>query len=60
MYKVIASFVDLDDGKRYRKGDTFPNKSAKRLAELSSSNNKLKKPLIEKVADEKATRKRSK
>ena len=53
MYKVIKPFYDLQDGIDYKTGDTFPRKgkaTQKRLAELSSKENKRGEPLIEKVA----------
>ena len=51
-YIVIEKFLDLQDGSyRYKVGDTFPrsglNVSDERLDELSSTQNKLNKPLIE-------------
>lgn len=54
MYKVIVSFVDLQDNLFvYKVGDTFPRKGLKvseeRYKELSSSENKRNIPLIEKV-----------
>lgn len=58
MYKVITAFSDLTDNNYpYSVGATYPrngvNVSEKRLAELSSKNNRRKMPLIEKVADKK-------
>lgn len=55
-YKVIHYFTDLQDFNHpYNVGDTFPrvgmNVSSARLAELSSSNNKQKKPLIKLVEE---------
>lgn len=55
MYRVICAFNDLTDGKRlYPVGAEYPAKGIQptedRIAELLSSNNKLGKPLIEKVA----------
>lgn len=55
MYKVISYFTDLQDKDfAYEVGDVFPRKglkvSAERYAELSGSNNKQGKPLIEKIA----------
>lgn len=57
MYKVIAAFVDLQDGKHpYRVGDVFPRKgltvTAERLEELAGNKNRLHKPLIEAVQQE--------
>lgn len=62
MYIVINLFADLQDKKHvYKPGDVFPRAgvevSDKRLAELSGSNNKQGKPLIEKIEDETATAK---
>ena len=58
-YKVIHNFFDLQDNDHsYQVGDKFPRQGAvaneNRLKELSSENNRLKKPLIElvKVASE--------
>lgn len=55
-YKVINYFEDLQDFNHpYKVGDVFPrlgmNVSEARLMELSSSNNRRKKPLIEFVND---------
>lgn len=55
MYRVICAFNDLrDDGRLYPIGAEYPAKGIQptedRIAELLSSNNKLGKPLIEKVA----------
>ncbi len=57
-YKVIHCFSDLQDNNYvYCVGATFPrngfNVSQNRLEQLSSSNNKQGKPLIEFVADKK-------
>lgn len=54
MYKVIHQFLDLkDENHHYKVGDAYPRNgkraSAKRVAELSGSENKIGKPLIEKV-----------
>lgn len=56
MYKVINKFADLQDNKyRYNIGDIYPREgyepTAGRVAELSGSNNKQKKPLIEEVIE---------
>lgn len=56
MYKVINYFADLQDKNHpYNVGDTFPRAGLEvtedRLAELSGSNNKQGKPLIEKVEE---------
>ena len=55
-YKVINYFEDLQDFNHpYKVGDMFPRLGMKvseaRLKELSSSNNRRKKPLIELVKD---------
>lgn len=57
-YRVIHTFVDLSDSHYiYRTGDSFPrdggNASADRIAELTSVNNKIGKPVIEAVPGEK-------
>ncbi|MCJ1667853.1 Rho termination factor N-terminal domain-containing protein [Staphylococcus sp. NRL 19/737] len=57
MYKVIEYFTDLqDDNHAYNVGDTFPRKdltvSKERLTELSTSNNRQNKPLIERVDEQ--------
>lgn len=57
-FKAIAVFRDLqDDNYRYAPGDTFPREgkkvSKKRLAELMSPTNKLGKPVIEEIVEEK-------
>ena len=54
MYKVINAFTDLqDDCAVYHTGDIYPRKGAsvsdERIAELSSSANKLGFPLIAEV-----------
>ena len=56
MYKVIHQFRDLQDGNHhYKVGETFPRNgkkaTAKRIKELSGTNNKIKKPLIEAVEE---------
>ena len=58
MYKVIHQFLDLkDENHHYQVGDAYPRNgkraSAKRVAELSGSDNKIGKPLIEKVETKK-------
>ena len=63
MYKVIAKFADLKDNKHlYRPGDKYPRDGVEvddeRIAELSTANNALRKPLIEEVK-EKRTRKKN-
>lgn len=65
MYKVINYFEDLKDSRhKYNVGDIFPRigttVSEERLKELSSINNRQKKPLIilvEKGLEEKSTAK---
>lgn len=59
MYKVINYFTDLQDSNHpYKVGDVFPrlgmNVSEARLKELSTANNRQKKPLIE-LVEEKAS-----
>ena len=54
MYKVINAFTDLKDGNTvYHSGDIYPRKGAsvtdERIAELSTSANKLGFPLIAEV-----------
>ena len=61
MYKVIYQFLDLqDDNHHYKVGDAFPRNgkkaTAKRIAELSGSENKIHRPLIEKVVEKKRKR----
>lgn len=56
MYKVIKFFNDLQDSCHpYNVGDVYPREGAEttdeRIAELSGSNNKQGKPLIEKVEE---------
>lgn len=55
MYKVIEYFVDLQDNDReYNVGDTFnhENVNEERLTELSTKNNRQRKPLIERVEEQ--------
>lgn len=57
MYKVLKYFTDLQDNRHpYHEGDIFPREGLKvsnaRLEELSGSNNKQGKPLIEKIKDD--------
>lgn len=57
MYEVIHYFTDLQDNKYpYNVGDVFPRDGLtvreERLKELSSSNNKQRKPLIKYIEDE--------
>lgn len=54
MYRVIKDFCDKQDGYyRYGVGDEYPHSglevSEERLRELSTDENQLKQPLIEKV-----------
>lgn len=54
MYKVIKYFVDLQDNLHpYEVGDEYPRTGLEvtemRIEELASSNNKQRRPLIEKV-----------
>lgn len=62
MYKAIVEFYDLQDkGYKYRVGDSFPRPdfsvSDDRIAELLSNNNKMGKPLLEKVGKTKVEKK---
>ena len=63
-YKVIEYFEDLqDNGRPYNVGDMFPvdgnTVTAERLAELASTQNRRRIPLIEEVAENpKRTRKK--
>lgn len=57
MYKVVTFFKDIQDKDHvYFVGDEYPRVgkevSKERLAELSSSNNKMGKPLIVAVGEE--------
>ena len=57
MYLVLKNFTDLQDqGHFYRAGDIFPRDglkvNRKRLSELSSTKNRQKIPLIEKVSND--------
>ena len=62
-YKVIEYFEDLqDNGRPYNVGDAFPvdgnTVTDERLAELASTQNRRRIPLIEEVAEKpKRTRK---
>lgn len=58
MYRVVYKFRDLKDGLHtYKVGDTYPRKGViedeKRIEELLSKTNKLRRPLIEKIEEEK-------
>ena len=63
-YKVIEYFEDLqDNGRPYNVGDVFPvdgnTVTAERLAELASTQNRRRIPLIEEIAEKpKRTRKK--
>ncbi|UXR74946.1 MULTISPECIES: hypothetical protein [unclassified Staphylococcus] len=56
-YEVLKTFKDLQDNdKLYKKGNTFPRPANKkvdeeRILELSSSDNRQRKPLIKKIED---------
>lgn len=59
-YRVIKYFTDLQDNRHaYKAGDIFPREgmtvSQDRLDELSSSNNRQHRPLIEAVESSKLT-----
>ena len=64
MYRVIKSFTDLKDNNyAYYVGDTFPHNGvevgAERIAELASTQNRRRIPLIEEVVEKpKRTRKK--
>ena len=64
MYKVIKSFTDLQDNNYvYYVGDTFPHNGvevvAERIAELASTQNRRRIPLIEEIVEKpKRTRKK--
>ena len=64
MYKVIKYFTDLqDNGRPYNVGDVFPvdgnTVSDERIAELASTQNRRRIPLIEEVVEKpKRTRKK--
>jgi hypothetical protein len=65
MFKVVKKFYDLKDNNHaYYEGDIYPHNKAKvsekRIAELSSSKNKMGVPLIEEIPEKpskKATKK---
>lgn len=50
MYKAIVRFKDTD-GKIYEIGDTYEGK-AKRIKQLSTDDNKVGYPVIEKVEEQ--------
>ena len=64
MYKVIKKFRDMQDGFHvYSVGDIFPHNGvdvgAERIAELASTQNRRRVPLIEEIAEKpKRTRKK--
>ena len=56
MYRVIHKFYDLKDNNHaYSVGDTFPHNSvevgAERIAELASTQNRRRIPLIEEIKE---------
>lgn len=62
MYKVIKSFVDLQDNNhKYDVGDTYPRKGLNvlqsRINELASKKNRQGCPLIEAIEEEKPKKK---
>lgn len=62
MYKAIKFFVDLQDNNHpYNVGDVFPRKDKDvdetRIAELASSDNLRKEPLIALVEEKKPAKK---
>lgn len=61
MYTVIKQFIDLQDKNHpYNVGDDFPREGLKvtkeRIAELLSSNNKRREPLIALAASQEETK----
>jgi hypothetical protein len=48
-YKVIYPFIEK--GKKYWLGDIYTSDNEKRIKQLSTKNNKLKKVLIEPIKD---------
>lgn len=59
MYKVIYPFKDgKDNHKFYQVGDIYTGKNKDRIKELSSSDNRLGKPLIKKVEKPKSKKKK--
>lgn len=59
LYSVLVNFTDLQGGRqKYKVGDTYPREgyapTEQRIAELSSSENKLGKAVIEPIAAEPA------
>lgn len=64
MYKVIAYFEDLQDGRHaYNVGDKYPRNgvetTADRIEELATNQNRQKKPLIKKVEEKSKKRKKA-
>ena len=60
MYEVIVEFADLKDDKHlYHVGDEFPHNGMKvsenRLTELKTNKNKVGKPLIKEIKEQKQT-----
>ena len=57
MYRVINPFKDLEENHLYKTGDKFPFDDKEildeRIASLLSNKNKVGKPLIEKVKEDK-------
>lgn len=65
MYTVIKQFIDLQDKNHpYNVGDDFPREGLKvtkeRIAELLSSNNKRREPLIALATSQEETKKEPK
>ena len=63
MYKVISFFTDLQDNEHpYEEGNTYPREgvsaSAERISELSGSNNKQGKRLIQEVTEDQTDNKK--
>ncbi|WP_461203530.1 hypothetical protein [Enterococcus sp. N342-3-1-2] len=57
-YKVIYPFIEK--GVKYWSGDIYTNKDKKRIKELSTDNNKLKKVLIEPIETDKVKKETAK
>ena len=49
-YRVVYPFIE--NGKKYWHGDVYVNEDAKRIKELASVNNKLKRVLIAPIKQE--------
>ena len=63
MYRVICAFNDLtDNGRLYPIGAVYPREGIQptgdRINELLTNRNRLNKPLIEEIAEEKPIRKK--